>query len=75
MNWPAGGTIRGGEIMKRTILIRSMAVAMTATMVVGLTACGSVKEENQTSIQNIASEQVAADAAVTKDISGKITMA
>ena len=57
-----------------------MAVAMTAAMVVGLTACGSAKEETQTT-QNIQSDQVAADAAVvedtaaTEDISGKITMA
>ena len=61
--------------MKRTTLIRSIAVAMTAAMVVGLTACGSTKEETQTSTQNIQPEQVAADAAVTEDISGKITMA
>ena len=66
--------------MKKTTLTRSMAVAMTAAMVVGLTACGSVKEETQTT-QNIQSDQVAADAAVvedtaaTEDISGKITMA
>ena len=31
--------------MKKTTLTRSMAVAMTAAMVVGLTACGSAKEE------------------------------
>ena len=70
--------------MKRTTLMRSMAVVMTAAMAVGLTACGNTKEEMQTSTQNIQSEQVAADAAVvedtadttaTKDISGKITMA
>lgn len=66
--------------MKKTTLTRSMAVAMTAAMVVGLTACGSAKEETQTT-QNIQSDQVAADAAVvedtaaTEDISGKITMA
>ena len=63
--------------MKKTTLTRSMAVAMTAAMVVGLTACGSAKEETQ----NIQPDQVAADAAVvedttaTEDISGKITMA
>ena len=69
--------------MKKTTLTRSMAVAMTAAMVVGLTACGSAKEETQTTqtTQNIQSDQVAADAAVvedtaaTEDISGKITMA
>lgn len=66
--------------MKKTTLTRNMAVAMTAAMVVGLTACGSAKEETQTT-QNIQSDQVAADAAVvedtaaTEDISGKITMA
>ena len=66
--------------MKKTTLTRSMSVAMTAAMVVGLTACGSAKEETQTT-QNIQSDQVAADAAVvedtaaTEDISGKITMA
>ena len=66
--------------MKKTTLTRSMAVAMTAAMVVGLTACGSAKEETQAT-QNIQSDQVAADAAVvedtaaTEDISGKITMA
>lgn len=75
MNWPEGGTIRGGEIMKRTMLMRSMAVAMTATMVVGLTACGSAKEEMQTSMQNIQPEQVAAGETMTGAISGKITMA
>ena len=52
--------------MKRTILMRSMAVAMTTVMAVGLTACGNVKEETQTS------EQVTT---VTENISGKITMA
>lgn len=69
--------------MKKTTLTRSMAVAMTAAMVVGLTACGSAKEETQTTqtTQNIQSDQVAADAAVvedtaaTEDIAGKITMA
>ena len=75
MNWPEGGTIRGGEIMKRTMLMRSMAVAMTATMVVGLTACESAKEEMPTSMQNIQPEQVAAGETMTEAISGKITMA
>ncbi len=76
-----GGTIRGGEIMKRTTLTKSMAVAMTAAMVVGLTACGSAKEEAQGTTQNIQPEQVAADVAVeendvvTDNVSGTITMA
>lgn len=77
-----GGTIRGGEIMKRTTLTKSMAVAMTAAMVVGLTACGSAKEEKQITTQNIQPEQVAAEASVTDnaleattDVSGTITMA
>ena len=76
-----GGTIRGGEVMRRTTLTRSMAVAMTAAMVVGLTACGSVKEEAQGTTQNVQPEQVAADAAVeekdvaTDNVSGTITMA
>ena len=74
--------------MRRTTLTRSMAVAMTAAMVVGLTACGSVKEEAQGTTQNIQPEQVAADTAVeekdvatdnvsevTVDVSGTITMA
>lgn len=83
-----GGAIRGGKVMRRTTLTRSMAVAMTAAMVVGLTACGSVKEEAQGTTQNIQPEQVAADTAVeekdvatdnvsevTVDVSGTITMA
>lgn len=77
-----GGTIRGGEIMRRRTLTRSMAVAMTAAMVVGLTACGSVKEETQATTQNIQPEQVAAEASVAgnapeviADVSGTITMA
>lgn len=61
--------------MKRIMLMRSMAVAMTATMVVGLTACGSEKEEMPTSMQNIQPEQVAAGETMTEAISGKITMA
>ena len=61
--------------MKRTMLMRSMAVAMTATMVVGLTACGSAKEEMPTSMQNIQPEQVATGETMTEAISGKITMA
>lgn len=67
--------------MKRTTLTRSMTVAMTAAMVVGLTACGSAKEETSTTTQNIQPEQ-AADASVTDsttevtvDVSGTITMA
>ncbi|MBQ6787853.1 MAG: phosphate ABC transporter substrate-binding protein [Lachnospiraceae bacterium] len=68
--------------MKRTTLTKSMAVAMTAAMVVGLTACGSAKEEKQITTQNIQPEQVAAEASVTDnaleattDVSGTITMA
>ena len=61
--------------MKKTILMRSMAVAMTATMVVGLTACGSAKEEMPTSMQNIQPEQVATGETMTEARSGKITMA
>lgn len=60
--------------MKRTTLTRSMAVAMTAAMVVGLTACGSAKEETQTTTQNIQPEQVATADSVT-EVSGTITMA
>lgn len=76
-----GGTIRGGEIMKRITLTRSMTAAMTVAMVVGLTACGGAKEEIQETTQNIQPEQVAADAAVeekdvtTENVSGTITMA
>lgn len=55
--------------MKRTILMKSMTVAMTVAMVVGLAACASTKET--TNIQN----EQAATADMASDISGTITMA
>lgn len=68
--------------MKKITLTRSMTVAMTAALVAGLTACGSVKEEASVTTQNIQPEQVAAEAvaadagvAETTELSGTITMA
>lgn len=55
--------------MKRTILMKSMTVAMTAAMAVGLVACASTKET--TNIQN----EQAATTDMASDISGTITMA
>lgn len=55
--------------MKRTILMKSMTVAMTVAMVVGLAACASTKET--TNIQN----EQAATTDMASDISGTITMA
>lgn len=55
--------------MKRTILMKSMTVAMTVAMVVGLAACASTKET--TNIQNEQAETTD----MASDISGTITMA
>lgn len=55
--------------MKRTILMKSMTVAMTAAIVVGLAACASTKET--TNIQNEQAETTD----MASDISGTITMA
>lgn len=51
--------------MTRKTLTRSMTVAMTAAMVVGLAACGSTEEAAQNTTQNVQTEQPVADAAVT----------
>ena len=72
--------------MKRTTLTRSMATAMTAAMVLGLTACGSTEEtaqnteetttvtaETPASTETASTETVAEE--TTADLSGTITMA
>lgn len=71
--------------MKRTTLTRNMAVAMTATMVLGLTACGSTEETAQnTTTEQAAEAPSSTEAALTEevvaeettaDLSGTITMA
>lgn len=76
--------------MKKTTLTRNMAVAMTATMVLGLTACGSTEETAQNTTTEQAAETPVAEASAsteaasteevvaeetTADLSGTITMA
>lgn len=68
--------------MKRTTLNRSIMTAMTAAMVLGLTACGSTEETAQNTVETTvdtaaetpASTEVAAEE-TTADLSGTISMA
>ena len=62
--------------MKRTTLTRSMTTAMTAAMVLGLTACGSTEETAQnttTETEVVAETSVSTEAAT--NLAGTITMA
>ena len=76
--------------MKRTTLTRSMATAMTAAMVLGLTACGSTEETTQNTTTETtgaevvtetpasteaASSETASTEETTADLAGTITMA
>lgn len=62
--------------MKRTTLTRSMTVAMTVAMVLGLTACGGTEEAAQnTTTEQIATQNEITDTAASAELSGTITMA
>lgn len=64
--------------MKRTTLNRSIMTAMTAAMVLGLTACGSTEETAQNTVETAAETPASTEAAAEEtaaDLSGTITMA